>query len=161
MGGGMGLAQAPATESIMGSLPPAKAGVGSAVNDTTRELGGALGVAIVGSIMATLYSNRVHDSIASLPEAARRAANGSVGAAVAVDQQLGGHTGLATSARVAFVHAMSVASLITAAFATLGALVAWRWLPARAQASRSVSPEPSSVEACESPCSPVAEIVPV
>jgi len=133
MGGGMGLAQAPATESIMGSLPPAKAGVGSAVNDTTRELGGALGVAIIGSIMATLYSSRVHDSIASLPEAARKAAGGSVGAAVAVDQQLGGHTGLATSAREAFVHAMSVASLITALFAALGALVAWKWLPARAQ----------------------------
>jgi EmrB/QacA subfamily drug resistance transporter len=54
MGAGMGLAGAPATESIMGSLPPARANIGAAVNDTTRELGGALGVAVVGSIVASL-----------------------------------------------------------------------------------------------------------
>ena len=55
----MGLAGAPATESIMGSLPPDRANVGSAVNDTTRELGGALGVAIVGSIISSLYGSRL------------------------------------------------------------------------------------------------------
>ena len=54
---GMGLAMAPATDSIMGSLPREKAGVGSAVNDTTREVGGALGVAILGSILAASYSS--------------------------------------------------------------------------------------------------------
>ena len=53
LGIGMGLAMAPATDSIMGSLPREKAGVGSAVNDTTREVGGALGVAILGSILAS------------------------------------------------------------------------------------------------------------
>ena len=51
MAAGMGLVMAPATESIMGSLPRAKAGVGSAVNDTTRQVGGALGVAVIGSVM--------------------------------------------------------------------------------------------------------------
>ena len=56
---GMGLAGAPATESIMGSLPPERANIGSAVNDTTRELGGALGVAVVGSIMSSLYSTEL------------------------------------------------------------------------------------------------------
>ena len=55
---GMGLAMAPATESIMGSLPRAKAGVGSAMNDTTRQVGGALGVAVVGSVMLSVYSDR-------------------------------------------------------------------------------------------------------
>ena len=64
MGGGLGLVNAPATEAIMGSLPPAKAGVGSAVNDTARELGGTLGVAIIGSLFASVYSS-----------AARRAAD--------------------------------------------------------------------------------------
>ena len=59
MGVGMGLAGAPATESIMGALPRDRAGIGSAVNDTTRELGGALGVAIVGSIVSSLYSNQL------------------------------------------------------------------------------------------------------
>ena len=64
MGAGMGLAGAPATESIMGSLPPARANIGSAVNDTARELGGALGVAIVGSIMSSLYGGALGDEIA-------------------------------------------------------------------------------------------------
>ena len=63
MGAGMGLAGAPATESIMSSLPPERANVGSAVNDTTRELGGALGVAIVGSIMSSLYAGRLGDGM--------------------------------------------------------------------------------------------------
>src|SRR5205085_7273666 len=56
---GMGLTMAPATDSVMGSLPLAKAGVGSAVNDTTRQVGGALGVAIVGSVMASIYGSRI------------------------------------------------------------------------------------------------------
>ena len=58
MGAGLGLVNAPATESIMGSLPPEKAGVGSAVNDTTRELGGTLGVAVVGSLFSSVYGLR-------------------------------------------------------------------------------------------------------
>ena len=61
---------APATESIMGSLPPAKAGVGSAMNDTTRQMGGALGVAVIGSILATAYRPGVTD--AARPRSARR-----------------------------------------------------------------------------------------
>ena len=69
MGAGMGLAGAPATESIMGALPPDRADIGSAVNDTTRELGGALGVAIVGSIMSSLYGAQLADA---LPTACRR-----------------------------------------------------------------------------------------
>ena len=59
LGGGLGLTTAPATEAIMGSLSADKAGVGSAVNDTTRELGGTLGVAIVGSIFASVYSGHL------------------------------------------------------------------------------------------------------
>jgi MFS family permease len=58
---GMGLTMGPATESIMGSVPRAKAGVGSAVNDTTRQVGGALGVAIIGSVMASTFGARVTD----------------------------------------------------------------------------------------------------
>ena len=62
MGAGMGLAGAPATESIMSSLPPARANIGSAVNDTTRELGGALGVAVIGSIMSSLLGGEIADA---------------------------------------------------------------------------------------------------
>jgi hypothetical protein len=67
MGAGMGLAGAPATESIMSSLPPSRANIGSAVNDTTRELGGALGVAVVGSVMASLYDGSLGAAIEPEP----------------------------------------------------------------------------------------------
>ena len=98
MGAGMGLAGAPATESIMGSLPPERANIGSAVNDTTRELGGALGVAVVGSIMSSLYAAR--------RSRGRRRRRDSLGAAVAAG------AAVADAAREAFVHAMSRASLV-------------------------------------------------
>ena len=115
MGAGMGLAGAPATESIMNALPAARANIGSAVNDTTRELGGALGVAVVGSVTSALYTNRLP---ADVPAAARD----SLGAAVHVGDLV------AVSAREAFVDAMSSASLIVAVVAALGALMTWRHL---------------------------------
>jgi DHA2 family multidrug resistance protein-like MFS transporter len=135
LGGGMGLAQAPATESIMGALPRAKAGVGSAVNDTTRELGGALGVAVIGSILSSLYDGRLVERAGGrVPEPALDAAKDSVGSALAVAGQVGGDPGnaLAAAAREAFVHGMTRASIVTGVIAAAGALVALRWLPARA-----------------------------
>ena len=112
----MGLAGAPATESIMGSLPPERANIGSAVNDTTRELGGALGVAVVGSIMSSLYA--AQRSPAPAAAATRSAPPSQAGGAVA------------DAAREAFVHAMSTASISSRVVAALGALIAWRHLPA-------------------------------
>lgn len=67
MGLGFAVVQGPATESIMGSVPLEEAGAGSAVNDTTREVGGALGVALLGSIMGSIYTSRVADKIAGIP----------------------------------------------------------------------------------------------
>jgi EmrB/QacA subfamily drug resistance transporter len=126
MGAGMGLAGAPATESITGSLPPERANIGSAVNDTTRELGGALGVAIVGSVMSSLYSAQLADALPDgVPGPVAAAARHSLGAAV----QIG--AGVADPARDAFVHAMARASIVVAVVAALGALIAWRHLPAR------------------------------
>ena len=118
MGAGMGLAGAPATESIMGSLPPERANIGSAVNDTTRELGGALGVAIVGSIMSSLYASGLP---ADVPAAGRESLGATVGLSADV----------AAAAREAFVHAMSRASIVVALVGALGAFIAWRYLPAR------------------------------
>jgi MFS family permease len=81
---GMALVMAPATDSVMGSLPLAKAGVGSAVNDTTRQVGGALGVAIIGSLLSSIYATRVGDAIpAGAPAQVRAAATDSVGGALA------------------------------------------------------------------------------
>ena len=90
MGAGMGLSVAPATESIMGALPLHQAGVGSAVNDTSREVGGALGVAIVGSMLSSLYSSNLDAKLpANVPSQVRDAADQSVGAALQVSAQLG------------------------------------------------------------------------
>jgi hypothetical protein len=129
MGAGMGLAGAPATDSIMGSLPAGRANVGSAVNDTARELGGALGVAVVGSIMSSLYAGRLADALPDgVPAPVAMAARESLGAAL----QLSGSPGVADAARDAFVHALSRASIVAAVVAAFGAFVAWRYLPARA-----------------------------
>jgi DHA2 family multidrug resistance protein-like MFS transporter len=130
LGAGMGLAGVPATESIMSSLPPARANIGSAINDTTRELGGALGVAIVGSIMSSLYASRLTDALPDdIPEPVAAAARESLGAAVAAGSTF--HPAIADAAREAFVHAMSRASLVVALAAALGAVIAWRSLPGR------------------------------
>jgi EmrB/QacA subfamily drug resistance transporter len=132
MGMGMGLAGAPATESIMSSLPPDRANIGSAVNDTTRELGGALGVAIVGSIISSLYARRLSTGLPDdVPERLADASRESLGAAVQLPGSLGAE--VADAARDAFVQAMSTASIVVACFAVLGAVVAWRYLPRRGE----------------------------
>jgi hypothetical protein len=105
------------------------------VNDTTRELGGALGVAVIGSVLSSLYDGRLASRVGEgLPQPALDAAKDSVGSALAVAGQVGGDSGsaLAGAAREAFVHGMATASLVTAGIAALGVLVALRWLPARA-----------------------------
>ena len=78
----MGTMMAPSTDAVMGSVPPEHAGVGSAMNDVTRQTGGALGVAIIGSVLTSLYSSRVADAVdavAGLPLAAAESAKDSIG----------------------------------------------------------------------------------
>jgi EmrB/QacA subfamily drug resistance transporter len=134
---GMSLTMAPATESIMGSLPPAKAGVGSAVNDTTRELGGALGVAVLGSLLSSVYATQITDAIAripGIPAAVAEVAREQLGGALVAAGQIGGESGqaLASAARTAFVDGMGVA-LTVGAFVILAAAVGvFTFLPARA-----------------------------
>ncbi len=136
---GQALVMAPATESIMGSLPLAKAGVGSAVNDTTRQVGGALGVAIVGSVMSSTYGSKIVDFFAGTPSAgsaAEQTAKDSLGGALAVAAKAPGALGqtLSTVAKSAFVDGMHVGFLVAAGVAIFGAIVAGVWLPARATA---------------------------
>jgi AcrR family transcriptional regulator len=140
IGIGMGFAMAPATESIMGSLPPEKAGVGSAMNDTTREIGGALGVAIMGSLTAAAYasnitSNAQFAALEKASPAAAQAVSDSVGNAAIVAAKLPAAAGQAviSAANSAFVDALGSAVLIAAAVAFLGAVVAFLFLPARAR----------------------------
>src|SRR5919109_608505 len=75
MGAGIGLAIAPATESIMGSLPAAKAGIGSAMNDVVREVGGTLGIAVLGSLLSSTYSSQMDGAVGGLPADAAAAAS--------------------------------------------------------------------------------------
>jgi EmrB/QacA subfamily drug resistance transporter len=152
LGVGMGLAMAPATESIMGSLPLAKAGVGSAVNDTTRQVGGALGVAVLGSLLSSSYGPAATGAMpAGLPAQVTAAAGDSVGAAVQLAARIGGPLGdaVAEAGRTAFVGAMGSTLLVAAAVALAGSLLALVFLPARAAA-------PAPAEADEADTSPEA-----
>jgi EmrB/QacA subfamily drug resistance transporter len=143
MGTGVALTWAPTTESIMGSLPAAKAGVGSAVNDTVREVGGALGVAVLGSILTSHYTGAFSSTAATLPGEAGHVAGDSLGGAVVVAQQIGGAAGTAVldAARAAYIDGFGVALTIAAVVAAAGAAVAAIWLPARAGAEDAVEPE--------------------
>jgi hypothetical protein len=131
----------------MGALPRQRAGVGSAVNDTAREVGGALGVAIVGSVTSSTYRSRLTGELPTrLPDPAAAAAHDSLGAALQISGRLGAvGSHVADAAREAFVAAMSQASIVTAVVAAVGALVAWRYLPARG-VDNSDNPDESSPE---------------
>ena len=150
MGGGMALAMAPATDSIMGSLPRERAGIGSAVNDTTRQVGGALGVAILGSITASSYHNAIdssavyHATAKQSPQAAA-ALHDSIGSAIGLASHLPPASAQIVTAAVnaAFVHALGRTVVVGAGFALLGALVAAIFLPARPAGD--VDPAPGSV----------------
>lgn len=137
MASGMALTMAPATTSIMGSLPLAKAGVGSAVNDTTRQIGGAVGVAVVGSVFASIYGSQVGDAVAGkgLPPVAVAGAKDSLGFALVVADRIGGAAGdaFAAAARSAFVDGFHAGLWVGAGAALLGAIAALLWLPARAR----------------------------
>jgi len=135
---GMGLTSAPATESIMGAVAVRRAGVGSAVNDSTRLLGGTLGVAIIGSVYASLYASRLTTSLpAALPHPLTSLARQSVGAAFGVSGQLAASGQSAAAAAVhqaatsAFDHGLSVGCVVAAAVALAGALLAAAYLPAQ------------------------------
>jgi EmrB/QacA subfamily drug resistance transporter len=135
LGTGMGMVGGPATEAIMGAMPPDAAGVGSAVNDATRQVGACLGVAVVGSLFASVYSEGV---------GARLADAGLSGAGVEVAARgIGDAQTLAASlpapmadavhhaANAAFLDGFAAGGVVAALLALAGAAVAWFFLPAR------------------------------
>jgi len=135
VGLGIGLSMAPATHSIMSSVPSAKAGVGSAINDTTRNLGGVLGVAIVGSVVATSYKTGLAPATTHLGRHLQALVGQSVGLATEIGNQIPGSLGhqIIISAHHAFVHAADQGVLIAAGVTLAGAIVAVRCLPAPAR----------------------------
>src|SRR2546426_1636619 len=126
-GAGMGLTRAPATDSIMGALPLARAGVGSAMNDTTRQVGGALGVAVLGSLLTAGYASSMGDFLRghALPAASVGPVKSSVGAAMQLAAQLGGARGdaLRAAAGRAFVNATHLSLYVGVGVALVGVVV--------------------------------------
>ena len=140
---GLALTMAPATESIMGSLPLAKAGVGSAVNDTTRQVGGAVGVAVIGSVFNSLYTSTVAHRLSplALPSDVVARAKDSIGAALTVSNTIGGANGtaIADAARRGFLDGMHTGLVVGAIAAAVGIVVTLLWLPDRARSSEVVA----------------------
>jgi Na+/melibiose symporter-like transporter len=145
---GMGAVMAPATESIMSVVPRNKAGAGAAVNNSVRQVGGALGVAILGSLLASAYSARLGSAVQALPAALRGEAGESIVATLtAVGRvQASGHPKAARAAaavvdpaRDAFVWAMHVTALGTAGAALIAVGVVLVWLPGKRNRVSSVT----------------------
>ena len=158
LGTGMGLTSAPATEAIMGVVPAANAGIGSAVNDATRLLGGTLGVAVIGSAYASLYASRLSSALSGrLPAAVAPAARASVGAALTVADRLAGsgHPALAATVRdrasAAFFDGFHVANYLAAGVAAAGAVMALALLPAHPWVSGDDATEPLQPHAVPAP----------
>jgi DHA2 family multidrug resistance protein-like MFS transporter len=135
MASGLALSTGPATDAIVGALPKEKAGVGSAVNDTTREVGGTLGVAVLGSVLSSFYGSNLQDSLSGLgitgPTAA--AAKESVMAGLGVAGQLPGPVAgeAADAVRQAFIDGLQAGSLIASGVALVAAIAVAFLLPAR------------------------------
>jgi hypothetical protein len=129
---GLGFTTAPATEAIMGVVPPDKAGVGSAINDATRELGGTLGVAVIGSVYLSIYRSGLDAPGLVASPSARAAARSSIGAAFEVARQLGGPaTGLLDAAKVAFFDGFHTGCLVASGVLIVGAICAAVFLPSK------------------------------
>ena len=133
---GAGIAMPAATDLIMATLPPARAGVGSAVNDTVRELGGALGVAVIGSVAASTYASNLQgqlDGIEGVPANLQAALTDNLGAALEASHSLGASGAqVADAARDAFVSSMTGSLWVGVGLAALASLIAYVHLPKHA-----------------------------
>jgi hypothetical protein len=128
---GIGLSMPPMTSAVMSGVPTRRAGAGSATNDATREIGGALGIAVIGSIAASRYASEIQPAIKNLPSSAQEVAKGSLvgGTRVAASLPAEAGSALAASAKHAFVDGIHLAGTIGAAFAVVSIFVVLRYLP--------------------------------
>jgi len=132
MAAGMATCIPSMTGSIMSAVPLGRAGVGSAMNDTTRELGGALGVAVLGSLVASQYNKKLDPALNLLPESLHPQASESLAGALHTASTIGGDSGaqVARIAREAFVSGMHLAAIIGGSVAVAAAILVYRKLPA-------------------------------
>lgn len=128
---GMALTMTPLTTLIMSSVPLERAGVGSAMNDTTRELGGALGVAVLGSLVTSRYASSLAGSVEQLPAVARDRASEGLAGALQVAERIGGEVGaqIQVAAQQAFVDGIGLAAMVASVVVLAAAVVAWFQLP--------------------------------
>ncbi len=134
LGAGVGLPMTPGTTAITGSLPAEEQGVASALNDTVRELGGAVGLALIGSVLSAAYTASVSSATAGLPPEAASAVEGGIGGAVAVSSQMGAAgEPILLAARSAFVDAWSTSMWISAGLAVAAAVFTLVWTPSRSR----------------------------
>jgi EmrB/QacA subfamily drug resistance transporter len=131
MASGMGLVMAPTTDLLMSSVPRDKAGMGSAMNDTTRELGGSLGVAVFGSLLASRYAHSLAPSLRELPDSARQVAEGSLGGALGVAGNTAGSAGaqVAQAAKEAWMSGFHLSIIVGSAVVAMVGVFAYRYLP--------------------------------
>jgi DHA2 family multidrug resistance protein-like MFS transporter len=132
---GVGMANVipPATEAVMSTLPREKAGVGSAVNNTMRQVGGALGVAVLGSILSQVYRSQISDQLTALPARLHDTAAESIASTYAVAARSGAAgQALLEPANQAFVQAMHWTAAGAALAALAGMVAVVRWLPRQA-----------------------------
>jgi len=143
---GMAVTMTPLTTLIMSAVPLGRAGVGSAMNDTTREVGGALGVAVLGSLVTTQFTASLRPALVGLTASAHHAAGTGLSGALGVASRLPGPAGrtLAHAARAAFVNGVSVASLTGAAVVFITAAAAYFLLPRTAAATSGTSGTPAT-----------------
>ncbi|MEU9489971.1 MFS transporter [Streptomyces decoyicus] len=143
-GAGMAHIMPPATVAIMQSLPLEKAGSGSALNNVFRQVGGTLGVAVLGSLLSTSYRDGIQDKLDALPgvpAAARHAAGESIEATHGLADSMGpAGRSLTAAADDAFIHAMHITALGSVVVALIGAVVAVAFLPGK------MAPAPQAAE---------------
>ena len=140
---GMGLTSGPATEAIMGAISRSKAGVGSAINDATRLIGGTLGVAVIGSVYASVYGSRLTATTpAGVPSQVAALAHQSIGAAYAAAGSLAGlgdpalGQALRFASTNAFLHGLAIGALVAGGVAAAGAILTAAFLPAQPQSAK-------------------------
>lgn len=144
---GMSFAMSPTTDLLMSSVPRSRAGMGSAMNDTTRELGGALGIAVLGSLLASQYSAKIVEVSRQLPEALKSVAEQSLAGALHAASQMGSSgEALADSAKDAWMSGYHFSLIISSALIFIAACIAFKYLPDR---SPDLIPEEGGIDEAE------------